>query len=136
MQEKRKIMFSEELVEQGKIFLGPLMVSKKSPRPPSKSIKCAIFPIFFDTFPYTHCSIQKLRCSKSPTKKSCIFQKEILLQTLLLHCCGFLLMSLTSAILRTFVFFVLLIILTNINKTISDGGITVDFWFIKIHTSN
>ena len=22
------------------------------------------------------------------------------------------------------------------NKTISDGGITVDFWFIKIHTSN
>ena len=23
-----------------------------------------------------------------------------------------------------------------LNKTISDGGITVDFWFIKIHTSN
>ena len=22
------------------------------------------------------------------------------------------------------------------NKTISDGGITVDFWFIKVHTSN
>ena len=21
-------------------------------------------------------------------------------------------------------------------KTISDGGITVDFWFIKVHTSN
>ena len=26
--------------------------------------------------------------------------------------------------------------LGNNNKTISDGGITVDFWFIKIHTSN
>ena len=24
----------------------------------------------------------------------------------------------------------------NINKTISDGGITVDFSFIKVHTSN
>ena len=24
----------------------------------------------------------------------------------------------------------------NKNKTISDGGITVDFWFIKVHTSN
>ena len=23
-----------------------------------------------------------------------------------------------------------------INKTISDGGIIVDFWFIKVHTSN
>ena len=23
-----------------------------------------------------------------------------------------------------------------VNKTISDGGITVDFWFIKVHTSN
>ena len=23
-----------------------------------------------------------------------------------------------------------------LNKTISDGGITVDFWFIKVHTSN
>ena len=22
------------------------------------------------------------------------------------------------------------------NKTISDGGITVDFWIIKVHTSN
>ena len=22
------------------------------------------------------------------------------------------------------------------NKTISDGGIGVDFWFIKVHTSN
>ena len=22
------------------------------------------------------------------------------------------------------------------NKTISDGGIIVDFWFIKVHTSN
>ena len=22
------------------------------------------------------------------------------------------------------------------SKTISDGGITVDFWFIKVHTSN
>ena len=25
---------------------------------------------------------------------------------------------------------------TNINKTIGDEGITVDFWIIKIHTSN
>ena len=25
---------------------------------------------------------------------------------------------------------------TKENKTISDGGITVDFWFIKVHTSN
>ena len=25
---------------------------------------------------------------------------------------------------------------TEKNKTISDGGITVDFWFIKVHTSN
>ena len=24
----------------------------------------------------------------------------------------------------------------NHNKTISDGGITVDFWFIKVHASN
>ena len=24
----------------------------------------------------------------------------------------------------------------KVNKTISDGGITVDFWFIKVHTSN
>ena len=24
----------------------------------------------------------------------------------------------------------------EINKTISDGGITVDFWIIKVHTSN
>ena len=24
----------------------------------------------------------------------------------------------------------------NKNKTISDGGITVDFWFIKVYTSN
>ena len=24
----------------------------------------------------------------------------------------------------------------NNNKTISDGGITVDFWIIKVHTSN
>ena len=24
----------------------------------------------------------------------------------------------------------------NINKTISDGGITVDFWIVKVHTSN
>ena len=24
----------------------------------------------------------------------------------------------------------------RLNKTISDGGITVDFWFIKVHTSN
>ena len=24
----------------------------------------------------------------------------------------------------------------QINKTISDGGITVDFWIIKVHTSN
>ena len=23
-----------------------------------------------------------------------------------------------------------------VNKTISDGGITVDFWIIKVHTSN
>ena len=23
-----------------------------------------------------------------------------------------------------------------VNKTISDGGITVDFWVIKVHTSN
>ena len=26
--------------------------------------------------------------------------------------------------------------LVSSNKTISDGGITVDFWFIKVHTSN
>ena len=25
---------------------------------------------------------------------------------------------------------------THPNKTISDGGITVDFWIIKVHTSN
>ena len=25
---------------------------------------------------------------------------------------------------------------TNVNKTISDGGITVNFWIIKVHTSN
>ena len=25
---------------------------------------------------------------------------------------------------------------SNTNKTISDGGITVDFWIIKVHTSN
>ena len=28
------------------------------------------------------------------------------------------------------------IFLTTNNKTISDGGITVDFWFTKVHTSN
>ena len=27
-------------------------------------------------------------------------------------------------------------VLSSFNKTISDGGITVDFWFIKVHTSN
>ena len=27
-------------------------------------------------------------------------------------------------------------VLQKKNKTISDGGITVDFWFIKVHTSN
>ena len=81
-------------------------LKKFTPPPPLKFNKMRNFLIFlfFDTFPYTQYSIQKLRCSKSPTKKSYIFQKEILLQTLLLHCCGFLLMSLTSAILRTFVF--------------------------------
>ena len=26
--------------------------------------------------------------------------------------------------------------LTMLDKTISDGGITVDFWIIKVHTSN
>ena len=26
--------------------------------------------------------------------------------------------------------------LVIVNKTISDGGITIDFWFIKVHTSN
>ena len=29
-----------------------------------------------------------------------------------------------------------LLSLVSLNKTISDGGITVDFWFIKVHTSN
>ena len=27
-------------------------------------------------------------------------------------------------------------VLLVLNKTISDGGLTVDFWFIKVHTSN
>ena len=26
--------------------------------------------------------------------------------------------------------------MTKLNKTIRDEGITVDFWFIKVHTSN
>ena len=30
----------------------------------------------------------------------------------------------------------LIVDMSYINKTISDGGITVDFWIIKVHTSN
>ena len=33
-------------------------------------------------------------------------------------------------------FLAVLFYLCHVNKTISDGGITVDFWFIKVHTSN
>ena len=34
-----------------------------------------------------------------------------------------------SSVIRIFQFF-------QKNKTISDGGITVDYWIIKVHTSN
>ena len=41
---------------------------------------------------------------------------------------------------RTFIFYAVSQVWTTIslgkNKTISDGGITIDFWFIKVHTSN